>query len=141
MTDVKSGCSDGKEKNIDRIDLTGRIGARPYRVLLMSVVIRAVHQVGAAVYLTSFIIKGVAGPPRFYLIMAVVSGVLLFFTESMRHRQIYREISGLGTFGKLLLLGAAYHQILPASQTVLAAFVLASLTAHLPKDIRHRLVL
>ncbi len=139
---MKSGRTDENEKKLDGIALkTGRIGARPYWVLLISVAIRAIHQVGAAVYLTSFIIEGIAGPPEFYLGMAVLSGFLLFFTESLRHRQLYREISGLGTFVKLLLLGAAYHHILPAPQTVLAAFVLASLTAHLPKDIRHRQVI
>ncbi len=138
---MKSGRDEGHERNIDGIALTGRIGDRPYWVLLISVAVRAVHQVGAAVYLTSFIIEGIAGPPEFYLGMAVLSGILLFFTESMRHRQIYREISGLGTFAKLLLLGVAYHQILPAPQTVLAAFVLSSISAHLPKDIRNRLVI
>ena len=137
---MKRSSTEVKEDRPDKGAATGRIGNRPYWVLLMSVVLRAIHQVGAAVYLSTFIIEGITGPPTVYLGMAVISGVALFFTESMRHRQIYREISGFGTFAKLLLLGAAYHQMLPPAQTVLAAFVLASLSAHLPKDIRHRLV-
>lgn len=137
---MKRGDAEVKENRPEKFASTGRIGNRPYWVLLFSVMLRAVHQVGVAVYLTSFIIEEITGPPAVYLGMAVISGVALFITESMRHRQIYREISGFGTFAKLLLLGAAYHQVLPAAQTVLAAFVLSSLSAHLPKDIRHRLV-
>jgi len=139
MPEMKKHQTEAGERT-DGSAVTGRIGNRPYGVLLFSVVLRAVHQVGAAVYLTSFIIEGISGPPGLYLGMAVISGVALFITESMRHREIYREISGFGTFAKLLLLGAAYHQVLPATQTVLAAFVLASLSAHLPKDVRHRLL-
>lgn len=119
----------------------GRIGYRPYSVLLVSVLLRAVHQVGAAVYLASFLIDGTVGPPQLYLVLAVISGGALFITEGMRHRQIYREVSGFGTFVKVILLGLAYHNLFPPLPTVLAAFVLSSLCAHLPKEIRHRLIL
>lgn len=119
---------------------TGKIGYRPYWVLLLSVVLRALHQVGAAVYLASFIIEGVTGPPQAYLLLAVLSGVALWITEGMRHRQIYREVSGFGTFVKVILFGLAYHQVLPPLPTILAAFLLASICAHLPKEIRHRLI-
>jgi hypothetical protein len=44
------------------------------------------------------------------------------------------------TLVKLLLLGAAFHGILPPWETVLLAFVIASIGAHAPKKIRHRLL-
>jgi hypothetical protein len=137
MTDnQKTNPTPGSGKYAD----TGSIGYRPYWVLLLSVILRAVHQVGAAVYLASFLIEGLNGPPQAYLLLALISGIALLFTEGMRHRQIYREVSGLGTFVKVILLGLAYHQLLPVLPTVLAAFLLASLCAHFPKEIRHRLI-
>jgi hypothetical protein len=41
---------------------------------------------------------------------------------------------------KLLLLGAAYHGFLPLQETVLLVFVIASVGAHAPKQLRHRLL-
>jgi len=120
---------------------SGRIGYRPYWVVLFSVGIRAVHQVGAAVFLSAYLLDRVEGSPVFYLAVSAVSGTVLLFTEGLRHRQIYREVSGLATAVKLLLLGAAYHHYLPPAGTVLAAFLIASLAAHLPKELRHRLVI
>lgn len=117
----------------------GRIGYRPYWVLNVSIIIRAVHLVGAALFLASFLLDGVH-LPSLYLVIVIVSGVVLFFTEWMRHRQICRELSGVSTFIKLVVLGAAYHGFLPASTTVLSAFVLAALSAHAPKQVRHRLL-
>lgn len=118
----------------------GRVGDRPYWVLSLSILIRAVHQVGAAVFLASFLIDGIGGAARAYFILAVVSGLFLVLTEGMRHRQIYREVSGFSTFLKLILLGGAYHGVLPETVTVLAAFVVASIGAHAPRIIRHRLL-
>ncbi len=119
----------------------GRIGARPYWVLNLSISIRALHQVGAAVFLASFLVEEITAPPVVYLFLVAISGVALVVTEAMRHRQIHRELSGAITLVKLLLLGAAYHDFLPATPTVLVAFVIASLGAHAPKAIRHKLVL
>jgi uncharacterized membrane protein YhaH (DUF805 family) len=118
----------------------GRVNQRPYWLVLLSVIIRALHQVGAAVYLSSFLLAGVQGPPAFYLLLAALTGVGLLVTEGARHTQLYREVAGCGTFVKLALLGAAYHQYLPAPATVTAAFLVAAVAAHLPKDLRHRLV-
>ncbi|MEE4134541.1 MAG: hypothetical protein V2I32_00570 [Desulforhopalus sp.] len=118
----------------------GRIGHRPFWVLHLSVLIRAVHQVGAAVYLAAYLLGGGIVPTSGYALVAYLSGVLLVFTEWLRHRQLYRELAGLATLGKLLLLGAAMHTLLPAVWAVLTAFVLASICAHLPKQLRHRLV-
>lgn len=118
----------------------GRIGMRPYWVLNLSIFIRAVHQVGAAVFLATFLLDGFVHLPSFYLVLVFASGVALLFTEWMRHRQFYREMCGVTTACKLLLLGAAYHGFLPAPMAVLLAFVLASIGAHVPKMVRHRLL-
>ena len=118
----------------------GRIGSRPFWVLTFSVVIRAFHQIGAAVFLTSFLFKESLSPPPVYLYLVFVSGFVLVFTEWLRHRQIFREISGIATALKLVLLGAAYHQFLPITSTVVVTFFLASICSHAPKNIRHRLL-
>ena len=118
----------------------GRIGNRPYWILNISILIRAVHQVGAAVFLTTFLLNEIVHPPSFYLVIVFASGVALFLAEWMRHRQIFRELSGVFTIVKLLLLGAAYHGFLSAPVAVLLAFVLASVGAHAPKLVRHRLL-
>ncbi len=118
----------------------GRIGHRSYWVLLLSVGIRAAHQVGAALFLASYLLQTVVPLPAMYLVIVLGSGVGLFFTEWLRHRQIGREVSGLVTFIKLLLLGVAYHGFLPASMTVTAVFIFASIGAHAPKQLRHRLL-
>ncbi len=118
----------------------GRIGMRPYWVLNLSVLIRAVHQVGAAVFLATYLVDGIGHPPSLYLVLVFGSGVALLFTEWMRHRQLYRELCGVTTACKLLLLGAAFHGFLSAPIAVLLAFVLASVGAHVPKLVRHRLL-
>ncbi len=118
----------------------GRIGNRPYWVLYLSIFIRAVHQVGAAVFLASFLMKDFNRPPALYITIVFISGIALLITEGMRHRQIYREVSGVSTFIKLIVLGAAFHGFLPVTAAVLTAFVLASIDSHTPKIIRHRLI-
>lgn len=120
--------------------VTGPVVPRPYGVVLLSVAIRALHQVGAAVYLSSFLLAGIAGPPQFYLWLSIATGLVLLVTEGMRHRAWYREVCGAATIIKVALLGIAYHTYLPGTATVAAAFVIAALGAHLPKDIRHRLI-
>lgn len=118
----------------------GRIGNRPFWVLNVSILIRAVHQVGAAVFLASFLLNEPTSPPPFYVGLAALSGIALLLTEAMRHRQIYRELSGLTVFLKLLLMGAAYHGFLPTTAGMLIAFLVASVGSHAPKIIRHRLL-
>jgi len=120
---------------------TGRIGERPYWVLYLSLLVRALHQVGAAVFLAAYLLDAVPGPPLVYLAISLASGMVLFFTEWLRHRQLYRELSGLTSMVKVLLLGAAWHGFLPGQPTVLLAFVIASLMAHAPKHVRHRLLI
>ncbi len=121
-------------------DKMGRIGERPLWVLYFSIFIRAIHQVGAAVILSSFLIDGISRPPRLFLAIAIITGIVLVTTEGMRHRQMYREVSGLGTILKLLLLGAGFHGFLPVTEAVSASFILASLSSHTPKAIRHKLI-
>ena len=118
----------------------GPVSPRPYWLVLFSVVIRALHQVGAAVYLSSFLLGGIVGPPVLYLWLSIITGVILVVTEGMRHRALYREVGGLATLVKLVLLGVAYHGYLPPAATVTLAFFIAAIAAHLPKNLRHRLV-
>ena len=119
---------------------TGPVHPRPYGVVLLSVVIRAAHQVGAAVYLSSYLLEPITGPPVYYLWLSVASGLALLFTEGLRHPQMYREVSGFSTLVKIALLGIAYHGYLPGTATVVTAFIIAAIAAHLPKNIRHRLL-
>jgi hypothetical protein len=118
----------------------GRIGNRPYWVLILSIVIRAMHLVGASVVLASFLLGDIARPPSLFAGIAYVSGAMLLFTEWIRHRQICRELAGVSTFLKILMLGAAYHGLLPVRGTVLLVFFLASMASHAPKLVRHRLL-
>jgi hypothetical protein len=133
MRDETGNCSG----NSDRM---GRIGDRPYWVLNISILVRAVHQVGVGVFLAAYLLDVIPGPPLLYVLIAFLSGALLLVSEWWRHRQIFRELAGMISIVKLLLLGAAYHGFLPLPATVLLAFVIASLGAHAPKKVRHRLL-
>jgi CHASE2 domain-containing sensor protein len=115
----------------------GRTADRPYWIWMTSIFIRALHQVGAAVFLTVFLLPGRPDLPRMYLVLAGVTGVLLMTTEMLRHRQLLREPAGLATLVKLVLMAMAIHGWLPAAPAMLAAFVLAAFFAHAPKHIRH----
>jgi hypothetical protein len=118
----------------------GRIGDRPLWVLNLSLLLRAAHQIGAGVFLGAYLLDVLPGPPTVYVLVALVSGALLMLSEWLRHRQIFRELAGVITLLKILLLGAAVHGWLPAQATVLLAFAIASIGAHAPKRIRHRLL-
>jgi hypothetical protein len=131
---------DGTGKECGNSARMGRVGSRPYPVLTFSILVRAAHQVGAAVFLAAYLLEVVPGPPMAYVLVAFVSGTLLLITEWWRHRQIWRETAGAITMIKLILLGAAYHGFLPPLESVLLAFVIASVGAHAPKRVRHRLL-
>lgn len=118
----------------------GEVQYRPTWVVYLSVGIRAMHQIGAAVFLSCFLMDFPAVIPPFYLWLAVLSGLALIGAELMRHRQMYREVSGAGTLLKLVVLGIAYHGLLPPATMVTTAFVIAAIAAHLPKNIRHRML-
>lgn len=113
---------------------------RPEWLRTGSVFIRAAHQVGAAVLLGAYLMGMEQQLSPAYLILAAASGVLLFITEWLRHREIYREFSGMATFAKLILLALVPFMFSIAHWLVLAAFVLAAIFAHLPKRWRHRLL-
>jgi hypothetical protein len=118
----------------------GRVGDRPYWVMVLSIFVRAIHQVGAAVFLTSFLFKNLIGLPRVYVIIVSVSGIVLVGTELLRHRQFLKELIGVSTFAKIVILGLAFHGWVPSTVAVLVAFVLASVCSHAPKTLRHRLL-
>lgn len=118
----------------------GRLGERPYWMYICSIFIRAIHQVGAAVFLTAFLYKGSFTLPKVYLIIATVSGLLLLGAEAMKHRQLLRELLGVSTMLKLAILGMVFHGWIPATIPVLFAYVLSSVCSHAPKSVRHRLL-
>jgi hypothetical protein len=124
---------------VNEKDRTGRIGSRPLWVYWLANPVRAAHLVGGAVFLAGYLLVD-SGPPGVYMVVAVVSGGMLLMVEWLRHPQIFRELAGAITLVKLLLLGAAQHGFLPGPATVLLAFVIASLGAHAPKLVRHRLL-
>ena len=126
-----------KDKNSDKI---GRIADRPYWMMHFAIVVRAIHQIGAAVFLGAYLLEGAIKVPSHYLIIAVVSGLLLLAAEGIRHRQFMRETFGLVTIFKMVVIGLAYHGWLPPASTVLLAFFLASVISHAPKIVRHRLL-
>ncbi len=66
----------GKEQKKDH-DKIGRIADRPYWLTYVSLVARAVHQVGAAVFLADYLLGVGDQAPVFYLILATVSGFIL----------------------------------------------------------------
>lgn len=132
--------TDRADKKASEKVRVGRVGDRPYWVLVFSIFVRAAHQVGAAVFLASFLLKGAVMLPHLYIVLAGVSGVILLATESMKHRQFLRELIGVSTFAKLVLLGLAFHGWVPVVPAMLIAFVLASICSHSPKLIRHRLL-
>ena len=118
----------------------GRIGHRPRWVFILSILMRAVHQIGAAVFLAAYLLDAVPGPPAVYVVVAFLSGGFLLVFEWLLHPQLGRELSGVITLMKMLLLGAAFHGFLPVQETVLLAFVIASVGSHAPKKVRHRLL-
>lgn len=126
-----------KEKNTPKI---GYIADRPSWMMHFSIFARAVHQIGAAVFLGTYLLGDAIAVPRAYLIIAIVSGLLLLAVEVVRHRQFMREPFGLVTIFKMIIIGMAYHHWLPPTSTVLFAFFLASIISHAPKAIRHRLL-
>lgn len=132
--------TDKKDKKEALKVRTGRIGDRPYWVLIFSIFVRALHQVGAGVFLASFLLEDMITLPPSYLILVAVSGGILLATEGLRHRQLFREVSGFSTIFKLVILGLAYHEMVPATLVVLFVFILASICSHAPKIIRHRLL-
>lgn len=120
--------------------LLGRVEYRPVWALHLANICRAAHQVGGAVFLTSCLFHDTFSLPLVFLLISAISGFMLLFFEAMRHREIWRELTGVVTCIKLILFGLAYHGVWREDFLCLAAFVLASLASHAPKTIRHRLL-
>ena len=82
---------------------TAKIGYtadRPYWMRHVSIFVRAIHQIGAAVFLASYLLSDVIAVPRLYLLIAMISGVMLLAVEGIRHRQFFRETFGWLLFSK-----------------------------------------
>lgn len=129
-----------EEKGKPREPVLGSERHRPDWVLYLSISIRAAHQVGAAIFLAGFLIGWKLQPWKLYLYLTVFTGIGLYCTEYLRHRQLHRELAGMATVVKCLLIGLAFHGFLWPRTMVLIGFVLASLAAHAPRNIRHRLL-
>lgn len=108
--------------------------------LWLSICIRALHQLGAAFFLASFLLGYGGEQAQNIMYLVLVSGVALCIAEGARHRQMYREVSGFVTFCKCVLIGLGFHGFLPPGPAVLAGFIVASIGAHAPKQVRHRLL-
>ncbi|MCF6179512.1 MAG: hypothetical protein L3J63_09025, partial [Geopsychrobacter sp.] len=72
---------DKRDRKEDNGPPMGRIGSRPYWMLNLSLPIRAIHQVGAAVFLATYLLGILPEPPQLYVTIALVSGGLLMFSE------------------------------------------------------------
>ena len=59
----------------------GKKADRPYWVLIFSILVRAAHQVGAGVFLTSFLFKESLALPPFFLVLVLATGGMLLITE------------------------------------------------------------
>ncbi len=129
-----------EEKGKRQEPVLGSVYHRPAWVLYLSIGIRAAHQVGAAIFFAVFLIGREHQSWNFYLYLTVFTGLALCCTEGMRHRQLLREVAGMATVLKCLLIGLAFHGFPWPRTMVLLGFVLASLAAHAPKNIRHRLL-
>ena len=129
--------TNSKEPDVARM---GKKDDHPYWVLILSILVRAAHQIGAAVFLSSFLFKDSITLPGFFLVLVLVSGGLLLITESIRHRQFFREVIGISTIIKLILLGIAVHGGIAVKFLVVTSFVIASVCSHMPKKARHRLI-
>lgn len=124
----------------ERDSRLGRTANRPIWGLWLSIGVRAIHQVGAAMVLAAiFLVDGSHVQPL-YLYLAGGSGVVLCIAEGVRHRQMHRELSGMITVLKCLLLGLAFHGFVEPAIGVTCAFLIASVGAHAPRHVRHRLL-
>ncbi len=118
-------------------DQLGRVWHRPMWLYWLSLWTRAAHQLGVALLL-GFLFFVPEEPSSVLVWAAMGSGLVLVMLEAVRHREMYREFSGVVTIGKTLLLGAAMHQLLPRLPVFLLVFIVAALVAHAPKRLRHR---
>jgi hypothetical protein len=116
----------------------GRIGDRPPYIRNGSVFVRAAHLLAASAILGAGLF-GVAGArTQAWWIAAAASGVLLVVAEVLRHRELHREVAGLATIVKLVLVGLAGLAPSGAPWLLSSAFVVAVVGAHAPRHWRHR---
>jgi hypothetical protein len=69
----------------------GRTADRPYWLWMGSIFIRALHQVGAAVFLAVFLLPGHPQLPRMYLMLAafVLAAFFAPAPKHIRHRRLF----------------------------------------------------
>jgi hypothetical protein len=128
------------KKNSKSDNRLGCTAYRPIWGLWLSIGIRAIHQAGAAMVLAAVFLLDGFSVPSLYLYLAGGSGVALYIAESARHRQMHREMSGVLTVMKCVLLGLAFHGFVNPVIGVPVAFLIASVGAHSPRHVRHRLL-
>ena len=116
----------------------GKVGDRPFWIRTGSVFIRAAHLLAASAVAGVYLWNVEATGVHTWWIVAGVSGVLLLVAESIRHRELYRELAGWATILKLILVGGIFAAPAAATWLMSAAFVVAVLGAHCPGRWRHR---
>lgn len=129
-----------KTKNTESESRLGKTAYRPIWGLWLSIGIRAIHQVGAAMVLAAIFLVDGSHVPSLYLYLAGGSGIALCIAEGARHRQMHRELSGMITVIKCVLLGLALHGFVTPVIGIPVAFLVASVGAHAPRHVRHRLL-
>jgi hypothetical protein len=103
-----------------------------------SVLVRAVHLLGASAVAGVYLLAVHGVDARGWWIVAGASGVVLLLAELLRHPELWREVGGWATIVKLALIGLVL--VLPAAALWLmsTAFIVAVLGAHAPRRWRHR---
>lgn len=128
-----------------KIESRGKVGVivdRPYWMVYVSITARAIHQLGAAIFLATYLLNHpVLQTRQVSLAVAALSGLLLMGVEAFRHRQFLREVFGLVTVLKVFFIGLAFHAWLAPVPTLFLVFFVASLASHAPRGIRHRMLI
>ena len=125
----------------DRETRLGDVGPRPIWIRTGSVFVRAAHLLGASAVAGVYLLNVPDADARGWWILAGVSGLLLLLAELLRHRELYREVAGWSTLGKLILIGCIPLSPAAAPWLMAAAFVVAVVGAHAPRNWRHRKIL
>jgi hypothetical protein len=116
----------------------GRVGDRPFWIRSGSVFIRAAHLLAAGAVAGAYLLNVEDPGVRTWWIVAGISGVLLVVAELIRHVELYREVAGWATIFKLVLIGSIPALASAAPWLMSAAFVVAVVGAHSPRNWRHR---
>jgi hypothetical protein len=116
----------------------GRVGDRARWVRTGSVFVRAAHLLGASAVLGACLFGVADAAVHPWWIAAGVSGAALVVAELLRHPELWREGAGWATILKLCLVGLSLSAPSAAPWLLSAAFVVAVVGAHAPREWRHR---